>query len=188
MKRIQLLLPLALATLTLGFARNANAQRWEWNDEGSARQFRSFDEFLNNHPKTAKKLWDKPQRVNDMGFLNGNKEFKQWLEDHPAAASAFHQDPFGFMDGERRFQSGAAEFSAGEGRRVELARFDGFLNGHPDIRRDLIRRPQLVDERGYLEYHPDLREFLYQHPALRAELEEHPREFMDREVHYERGL
>jgi hypothetical protein len=187
-KRIHLFLVLLLMTLTLSFARSANAQRWDWDSEASALQFRSFDACLHDHPWIAKKLWERPQRVDDPGFLNGNKEIKQWLDDHPAAARAFHEDPVGFMERERHFQIYGADFAAGDGRRGELARFDWFLDGHPDIRHELMRRPELVDKREYLERHPELREFLHQHPALRAELQDHPREFMEREARYEQGM
>jgi len=185
MKRTHLFFVLLATTLSLGFAHTARAQRWEWNSEVSALQLRSFDTFLNDHPWIAKKLWEKPQRVNDQGFLKSNKEIKQWLEDHPAAARAFHDDPAGFMERERHFQMYGADFGGGDERRNELARFDWFLDGHPEIRHDLIKRPELIDRREYLERHRDLLEFLREHPALRAELQEHPQEFMEREARYE---
>ncbi len=54
MKRIHLILTLVLTTLTLGLASSASAQRWDWNSEASTAQLRSFDVFLNDHPKIAK--------------------------------------------------------------------------------------------------------------------------------------
>lgn len=94
MKHVHIFFAFLLIPLLLGVARNAQAQRWDWNSFGTAQQFRSFDMFLSEHSKTAKKLWEKPDRVNDPGFLNGNKELKQWLEDHPAAAREFHEEPW----------------------------------------------------------------------------------------------
>jgi phage-related protein len=185
MKRMHVFLVLVMATLAIGFAGNARAQGWDWNGEDSVRQFQSFDSFLRDHPWIAKKLWEKPQRVNDRDFANDNKEIKQWLEDHPAAARAFHDDPAGFMERERHFQTYGADFGGDEGPRRELARFDWFLDGHPGIRHDLMRKPDLIDKREYLEHHRDLAEFLERHPALARELQEHPREFMEREGGYE---
>jgi hypothetical protein len=211
MKYTELLLAPALITLTLGVARNSraqdqqqqypqqqqysqqqqypqqqpNAQGWDWNNDSSERQFRSFDMFLHNHPYISKKLWERPSRVNDLGFINGNKELRQWLDDHPAAASAFRADPEGFMQRESHFQVYGADFDAGDQRRGELARFDWFLDGHPEIRHDLMRKPDLVDKRDYLDRHPDLQECLSAHPGLAAELQDHPRQFMDREARYE---
>jgi phage-related protein len=184
MKRINIFLVLALAMITLGFAGNAQAQRWDWDNDNSVAQFRSFDAFMNQHPWIAKKLWERPQRVNDRDFVKDNKELKQWLEDHPAAAVAFHDDPAGFMERESHFQRYGGDFAAADAGRGELARFDWFLDGHRDIRRDLMRRPELIDNHEYLEHHHELREFLRHHPGLRAELQEHPREFMEREGRY----
>jgi hypothetical protein len=185
MKRINLFVVLFAMSLTLGLSRRANAQRWDWDDEHSVAQFQTFDVFLHDHPWIAKKLWERPQRVNDRDFLNDNKEIRQWLEDHPAAARAFHDDPVGFMERERHFQAYGGDFRGGDDRRRGLARFDWFLDGHPDIRHDLMRRPELIDRREYLEHHRDLREFLDRHPGLAGEIQEHPREFMEREAGYE---
>jgi len=185
MKRIQFGLVLLFTTLALGLVRTAQAQRWNWEDEGAVRELRSFDAFLHEHPWIAKHLWEKPARINDRDFLNDNKEIKQWLEDHPRAAEAFHADPVDFMGRERHFQMYGADFEGGDNRRAELARFDWFLDSHPDIRRELMRHPGLVDNREYLEHHPALRGFLEKHPDLRADLQQHPREFMEREARYE---
>jgi hypothetical protein len=179
---------LFLTTLCFGFARNASAQCWDWNAEASIGQLRSFDSFLQNHPSIGKKLWEKPQRVNDSGFLKHNKELKQWLEDHPGAARAFQGDPIDLMARERHFQIYGGDFVGGNVRRAELARFGWFLDSHRDIRHDLTRRPELVDRREYLVRHPELGDFLYHHPALRDELQERPREFMDREARYEHEM
>ena len=142
---------------------------------------------MNNHPWLSKKLKEKPQRVNDRGFVNDHKELKQWLEDHPGAARAFQSDPQGFMDRERRFQAYGSDFDAQDGRRGDLARFDWFLDNNPDIRRDLMKRPELINKHEYMEHHPRLREFLEHHPGLRDELKDHPREFMNREAHFDNG-
>jgi hypothetical protein len=187
MKRINLALALLLASFTLGVSTNASAQRWDWDSYATQNEFRSFTAFMRDHPWIARKLWEKPQRVNDFGFLNGNKELKQWLEDHPAAAQTFHQDPVDFMDRERHFEIYGSDFAPGPAMNSVLARFDWFLDSHPDIRVDLMRRPRLVDDGRYLDRHPDLREYLYRHPEVRNELQSRPREFVDREARYEHG-
>lgn len=186
MKPVKFVLVVVAAAVTLGMAGSARAQGWNWNSFSSQSQFRDFEIFMRDHPWIAKKLWEKPQRVNDMGFLNSNRELKQWLEDHPPAARAFHEDPIGFMERERHFEAyGDDFFHSGSSRRTSLARFDWFLDGHPDIRHDLIHKPRLADDRHYLDRHPELADFLYHHPEVRAEIEDNPREFMDREAHYE---
>ena len=208
MKRmIYVLLVAVFATLTLGVARKVRAQDppqqqyppqrqysppqapgqgWDWNADATERQFRDFDKFMRDHPFISKKLREKPERVNDRGFLNGNKELRQWLDDHPAAATAFHEEPMGFMDRERHFEIYGADYDTDDAGRGALARFDWFLDGHPDIRHDLMRKPDLVDKHDYLDHHPDLRELLASHPEVGAQLQNHPREFMDREARYGR--
>lgn len=181
------LLMTAVTAVTLGTSRRASAQSWNWSTDWTEVQFRSFDAFMHDHPWIAKKLMEKPQRVNDMGFLNGNRELKQWLEDHPVAARAFHEDPVDFMERERHFEVYGADYSAGPGPRSSLARLDWFLDSHPDVRHDLMHKPRLVDDGRYLDRHPELSEFLYRHPDVRRDLDEHPREFMDREARYEHG-
>jgi phage-related protein len=178
------------AVISTGFVAPgpARAQFWNSNNESSLNQMRSFDAFLQNHPSIAKKLSEKPQRVNDRGFLNGNKELKQWLEDHPVAARVFHDDPVDFMARERHFQLYGRDLAAANGPRNELARFDWFLDNHPDIRRDLTKHPELARKPGYLEHHAELEEFLDRHPGVREELQDRPKEFMEREEGYQRSL
>ncbi len=65
--------------------------------------------------------------------------------------------------------------------RTELRNFDGFLDSHPDISRDLRQDPRLIDDKAYVNGHPQLREFLVHHPNTREELRETPNYFMARE-------
>ena len=71
--------------------------------------------------------------------------------------------------------------------RSELSSFDAYLDKHHDVRDDLSKNPNLINDPAYLGKHPHLREFLEQHPNLREELKENPRAFMQRENSYERN-
>ena len=68
----------------------------------------------------------------------------------------------------------------------EVASFDGFLDQHPQIERDLRAHPGLVDDRAYLQQHPELRDYLHDHPAVRQDLRQHSQRFMKRERQWER--
>ena len=70
--------------------------------------------------------------------------------------------------------------------RRELRSFDGFLDTHHEIAKDLRKDPTLVDNADYLAKHPELQAYLNNHPGVRGELKEHPRYFMRRERRYER--
>ena len=186
MRRSRVLLVHLPLSVALGLFAIAKAQRWDWDDEATAAQLRAFDVFLHDHPWNAEKLWDQVSRVNDKDFVSDNKELKQWLQDHPGAAEAFRENPRGFMERERSFQLYGEDFDSGDAARSQLARFDWFLDGHPNIRHDLMKRPGLVNNEDYLESHPALHDFLQSHPGTRAELRDHPKEFMQREARYER--
>jgi len=69
--------------------------------------------------------------------------------------------------------------------RQELANFDRFLDSHPQIRADLTRNPNLINDARYVREHEELREFLATHDGVREELRETPTAFMRRENRYD---
>jgi hypothetical protein len=70
--------------------------------------------------------------------------------------------------------------------RAQIARWDGFLDSHPDIARQLNKHPRLADNPKYLSAHPELREFLANHPNIHRALQEHPKAVMNHVHRYER--
>jgi hypothetical protein len=62
---------------------------------------------------------------------------------------------------------------------------DDFLDRHQDVAKSLEKKPNLVNDRGYLKRHKDLDEFLSEHPAVREEVRENPTYFVNRENQYE---
>ncbi len=62
--------------------------------------------------------------------------------------------------------------------RDELARFDQFLDGHPEIADQLRRDPSLADKPDYLKDHPALQSFLQDHPGVRDQFKNDPNAFM----------
>ena len=70
--------------------------------------------------------------------------------------------------------------------RPELANFDVFLDGHPEIARQLRHDPSLINHEDFVENHPELREYLQNHPNVREELKEHPNAFMTGERRFDR--
>ena len=67
----------------------------------------------------------------------------------------------------------------------ELASMDRFLDQHPDVAKSLEKKPQLINDNGYLNRHKDLQEFLSEHPGVREEFRENPSYFMSREQRFE---
>ena len=152
------------------------------NEAASVDQLRSFDRFLQYHQEIATELGERPERVNDREYVEHHPELREWLERHPEAARTFSANPDEFMRDERHYRYYNQDFQSGDRNRGEMAHFDWFLDGHPEIRSDLMRRPELANRGEYLEHHPELREFLERHPEIRERLQDHPREFMDREA------
>jgi len=70
--------------------------------------------------------------------------------------------------------------------RGQLASFDNYLDGHPEVAQDLRKDPSLIDNQEYLEKHPALRDYLQQHPEVREEVKQNPNAFMHREERYDR--
>lgn len=70
--------------------------------------------------------------------------------------------------------------------RPELANFDVFLDGHPEIAKQLQSDPNLVNDPQYLDNHPELRDYLRDHPNVREDLKENPRAFMNGEKRFDR--
>jgi len=67
----------------------------------------------------------------------------------------------------------------------ELAKFNNYLNNHPEAAQQLSANPQLVNDPTFVNGHPGLKTFLENHPGVRQQLHEHPGQFMSREGRYE---
>jgi hypothetical protein len=73
-----------------------------------------------------------------------------------------------------------------ESMRQDVARFDEFLDHHPEIEQDLQNDPSLVNDRRYVSSHGDLEEFLEHHSRIRDEIRDNPDAFMRKQRHQER--
>jgi phage-related protein len=67
----------------------------------------------------------------------------------------------------------------------ELASFDGFMDGHPEIAEQLRKDPSLVQNEEFVEKHPVLQQYLQEHPGVREEIRENPNAFMHQEQRFE---
>ena len=70
--------------------------------------------------------------------------------------------------------------------RGEVEIFDQWLDHHHDVRNDLSKNPNLIDNPKYLKNHPHLKAYLAEHPKTQEELKENPTAFMQRERSYEK--
>jgi len=67
----------------------------------------------------------------------------------------------------------------------ELANFNSYLDGHPNVAKRLETNPRLVDDPQFVSNHPGLQNFLKNHPGVSNQLRENPGQFVNREGHYE---
>ncbi len=70
---------------------------------------------------------------------------------------------------------------------TELARFDQFLDSHPQVRSELIKDPKLIDNENFIINHPDLADFLHTHPGVKGQILSNPQAFMTRERAFEKS-
>jgi hypothetical protein len=68
----------------------------------------------------------------------------------------------------------------------EMASFDKYLDGHPEIAEQLRKNPSLINDKEFVERHPELQEYLQQHPRVREEISENPNGFMRQENRFDR--
>jgi uncharacterized protein VirK/YbjX len=64
----------------------------------------------------------------------------------------------------------------------ELARFESFLDQHPNIEARLRENPDIVNNPAFQKNHPLIAQFLARHPEISAELSARPRWFIHREL------
>ncbi len=69
--------------------------------------------------------------------------------------------------------------------RQEFARFDQFLDDHPQIAEQVREDPSLVNNPEYEKNHPELQTYLENHPNIREEIKENPNAFMRKEDGYD---
>jgi phage-related protein len=143
------------------------------DDRLNGRELATLDTFLNSHPEIAEQLRKNPTLADNKEFLQSHPALQQFLQEHPAIQVQFKQDPGDFMKDEDRFGRRGDDAT---GR--ELAGFDAFLDGHPDVAEQLRKNPTLADNREFLQNHPDLQQFLQDHPGVRQQMAQDPRIFM----------
>jgi hypothetical protein len=109
--------------------------QWQYENENTREEFRSFEQFLSSHPWIAEKLRKDPTLANNSDFLNDNKELRNFLNAHPFVQADLRQDPCAFMQREQEFERWERERVAASSAAndASVAEFDQFLSNHPWI-------------------------------------------------------
>ena len=182
-------LPIALAASLAGMPPAVLAQSAPSGDRDINRgELQNFDNFLDKHPEIREQLKQNPNLVNDPTYLSQHPQLQKFLRAHKEASEELKENPQAFMTREKRFDRTEDSRKGDKDiNRRELKSFDGFLDGHPEIREQLAKNPGLADDPAYLAKHPELKEFLSNHPGVREEMKENPKAFMKRERRFERN-
>jgi phage-related protein len=143
------------------------------DDDATRRELANFGAFLDKHPEIAEQLRKNPSLADNREFLQNHPALQQFLQDHSGVRQQMAQDPRIFMREEDRFDR-----RDDDATRRELANFDAFLDGHPEIEEQLRKNPTLADNREFLQTHPALQQFLQDHPGVREQMAQDPRIFM----------
>src|SRR6266568_4023631 len=173
----------------------------------------SFDRFMDSHPEIAEQLRRDPSLVKNEDFVRNHRDLQEYLQQHPGTREEITENPDRFMRQEQRYDrredrrdsdqpesrrdEDRRDFNRPEGQRDEdrrdndttrgeLASFDRFMDGHPEIAEQLRRDPSLAKNQDFVRNHPALQEYLQQHPGTREEISENPDRFMRQEQRFDR--
>src|SRR5215469_8104601 len=185
---------LALGVLSAGarWQQDPSTQTLGGDNDVTREEVSNFDRFLDDHPSIAQQLQTKPALVNDAGYLRSQPDLQDYLNSHPRIRAELQENPNYFMGRENRFEGTEADRDRARIQNPnpdlnerEVGRMDQFLDEHRDIERELQQNPALIDDSNFLAQHQDLQAFLNAHPRVRAEFDENPSYFMQRENQFE---
>jgi len=179
---------LMLVTLTTliwcGLPANGQNSNSGSNDTSKA-QLANFDRFLDNHAEIAEQLRKDPSLVKNPEFREKHPALREYWQEHPEIREEISENPNAFMRQEERYDR-HEEDRDGDIRHRQLASFDRFLDGHPEVAEQLRKDPSLVKNEEFREKHPALQEYWQQHPEVREEISENPNAFMKQEERFDR--
>jgi hypothetical protein len=158
------------------------------DNDTTRQELARFDQFLDDHPEIAEQLRKDPSLVDNPEYEKNHPDLQTYLQNHPSIREEIKENPNAFMRQEDRYDrhEGDRDRNDHDTTRGELARFDQFLDGHPEISQELRRDPSLVDNQEYEKNHPALQAYLADHPQIREEIKENPNAFMHEEDRYDR--
>ena len=169
-------------------------------DSDSTRpQLAEFDRFLDSHPQVASQLRQDPSLVNNPEFVANHSDLQQYLQQHPELREEIKENPNAFMNREQRYERHDADSDRRDSdndhernrrdrdtTRGELASFDRFLDGHPELAEKLRQDPSLINNHKFVSHNHALRDYLKDHAEVREELKENPNAFMRQEQRFDR--
>jgi len=160
-------LSLALMVSTAAAERDYEHEERRSSARVSDRDLRSFDAFLDAHDETAQELYRDPNLVKNERFLRGHADLRDWLENHPDAATAIQADPRAAIWHGRTSERGEREERRPAAARMserDLSSFEDYLNAHDETAQLLYQDPDLIKDRRFVRNHEALHDWLENHP------------------------
>ena len=68
-----------------------------------------------------------------------------------------------------------------------MAKFDQFLDSHPETAEQLRKDPSLINNKEFIAGHQNLKDFLQDNPQVREDFKENPNAFMHQEERFDRS-
>lgn len=177
------------------------------DNDTTRNELASFDRFMDGHHEIAEQLRRDPSLVKNQDFVRNHPDLQEYLQQHPGVTEEISENPDRFMRQEQRYDR--AEDARNNYRpdpdndrrdndrrdndrrdndttRGELANFDRFMDGHPEIAEQVRRDPSLMKNETFVQSHPALQAYLQQNPEVHEEITENPDRFMRQEQHFDR--
>lgn len=158
------------------------------NDQKYLDHHKDLETFLNAHPRVREEFAENPTY-----FMHREDRFEGSQMDRDRyVAGNIGQNAGAGQNGGATGNTGANANTGQYPRNPnsdltngEVTNFDGFLDSHPEVARQLEDNPALINDPNYLKANPQLQDYLSQHPGVREEVTETPSYFMRREERLE---
>jgi hypothetical protein len=171
--------------------QDRDADRRDVTDRDAGRRdVANFDRFLDDHREIGEQVRKDPSLLDNRDFVRNHPALDTYLRDNPGVSDQLRRDPNAFMRQEDAFNRDANMGDRGTGAdrddyRRDMAKFDGFLDGHREIAEQVRKDPSLVDNRDFVRNHPALDAYPQDNPAVRDALRQDPNGFVRQEDAYD---
>ena len=162
---------LALATLTalpVAVGAESEAAKVEVpivsTDEAIQSDLLKLDRLLETNPKLEETLRNNLDQLTQETFRAQNPEVDALLKRQPGLVRALRTEQHFFVNRQ------LARLARAKVTRKEVVALDEFLTAHPDIAKELRKKPGQIVNGDFLIAHPPLAKFFEAHPALSSVL------------------
>jgi len=133
-------------------------------DEAVQKELINLDRLLDSNPKLEEKLRTNLDQLTLDTFRAQNPDVDALLKRQPGLVRALKSERHFFINRQ------VARLARAKVTRKDAVALDEFLTAHPDIAKELRKKPGQIVEGSFLIAHPPLARFFETHPALSSVL------------------